>query len=147
MTNSLRAIYRFWAILIFVAVLVQVALAGYGAFDAAKKVGDGPNDTTPTLTNKQWDHGFGPHDALGYIIFLASVLLLLFALGARLGRRRVLLALCAPLLVFVQIVLAIAGGSIPAVGALHPLNALVIVGFTAYLAREAYRKTWLVTTA
>src|SRR5471030_2190169 len=74
MTNSLRAIYRFWAMLIFAAVIVQVALAGYGAFSAAKKVGDGPNDTTPSLTNKQWDHGFGPHDALGYIIFLATIL-------------------------------------------------------------------------
>jgi hypothetical protein len=56
----------------------------------------------------------------------------------------VLLALAMPLLVFVQIVLALAGGSVPAVGALHPLNALLIVGFTGYLAREAYRKTWTV---
>jgi heme A synthase len=146
MKNILRAIYRFWAMLIFAAVIVQVALAGYGAFSAAKKVGDGPNDHTPTLTNKQWDHGFGAHDVLGYLIFLASILLLLFALGAGLGRKRVLLALAMPLLVFVQIVLAVAGGSIPAVGALHPVNALVIVGFSYYLAREAYRKTWLVAT-
>jgi hypothetical protein len=147
MTNILRATYRFWAMLIFAAVIVQVALAGYGAFSAAKKVGDGPSDHTPTLTNKQWDHGFGPHDALGYLIFLASILLLLFALGAHLGRKRVLLALAMPLLVFVQIVLAIGGGSVPAVGALHPINALVIVGFSLYLAREAYRRTWLVATA
>ena len=48
-----------------------------------------------------------------------------------------LLALALPLLVFVQIVLAVAGGSVPAVGALHRLNALIIVGFTGYLAREA----------
>ena len=51
-----------------------------------------------------------------------------------------------PLLVFVQIVLAVAGGSIPAIGALHPLNALIIVGFGGYLAREAYRRTWALTT-
>ena len=146
MTNSMRAVYRFWAMLIFAAVIVQVALAGFGAFSAAKKVGDGPNDTTPSLTNKQWDHGFGPHDALGYLIFLASILLLIFALASRFDRKRVLLALGVPLLVFVQIVLAIAGGNIPAIGALHPLNALIIVGFTAYLAREAYRKTWTLTT-
>jgi Family of unknown function (DUF6220) len=147
MTNSMRAIYRFWAMLIFTAVIVQVALAGYGAFSAAKKVGDGPNDTTPSLTNKQWDHGFGPHDALGYLIFLASILLLLFALASRFDRKRVLLALGVPLLVFVQIVFAVAGGSVPAIGALHPLNALIIVGFTGYLAREAYRRTWTPTTA
>ena len=146
MKNSMRAVYRFWAMLIFAAVIVQVALAGYGAFSAAKKVGNGPNDSTPSLTNKQWDHGFGPHDALGYLIFLASILLLLFALASRFDRRRVLLALGVPLLVFVQIVLAIAGGSIPAIGALHPLNALIIVGFTGYLAREAYRRTWALAT-
>ena len=40
MTNSLRAIYRFWAMLLFAAVIVQVAAAGYGAFYAAHKVGD-----------------------------------------------------------------------------------------------------------
>jgi heme A synthase len=146
MTNSMRAIYRFWAMLLFVAIIVQVALAGFGAFSAAKKVGDGPNDTTPSLTNKQFDHGFGPHDALGYLIFLASILLLIFALASRFDRKRVLLALAMPLLVFVQIVLAVAGGSIPAIGALHPLNALIIVGFGGYLAREAYRRTWALTT-
>jgi hypothetical protein len=72
--------------------------------------------------------------------------LLLFALGSRFERKRVLLALGVPLLVFVQIVFAGPGGSIPAIGALHPLNALVIVGFTGYLAREAYRRTWTPTT-
>jgi heme A synthase len=143
MTNSLRAVYRFWALLLFAAVLVQVAAAGYGAFAAAHKVGEKPKEI---VTHKQWDHGFGFHDALGYLIFLAAILLLLFALASRFDRRRVLLALAMPLLVFVQIVLAVAGGNIPAIGALHPLNALIIVGFTAYLAREAYRKTWTLTT-
>jgi Family of unknown function (DUF6220) len=141
MTNSLRAVYRFWAMLLFVAVIIQVGAAGYGAFYAAHKVGEKPKKA---LTNTQWDHGFGFHDALGYLIFLGAILLLLFALAGRFDRRRVLLALGVPLLVFVQIVLAIAGGSIPAVGALHPLNALLIVGFTAYLAREAHRRTWAV---
>jgi len=83
MTHSLRAIYRFWAMLLFPAVIVQVGAAGYGAFNAAHKV----SDTTP-LTQKQWDHGFGFHMAFGYILFLASVLLFLFALAARLGRKR-----------------------------------------------------------
>jgi hypothetical protein len=80
--------------------------------------------------------------AFGYILFLASVLLFLFALSARVGRKRVLLALAAPFLFFLQILLAIIGGGTPAIGVLHPVNALVIVGFTGYLAREAYRKAW-----
>lgn len=139
MTNSLRAVYRFWAILLFPAVIVQIGAAGYGAFNAAHKV----SDTTP-LTQKQWDHGFGFHMGFGYILFLASLLLFLFALAARLGRKRVLLVLAAPFLFFLQILLAVIGGGTPAIGVLHPVNALVIAGFTGYLAREAYRKTWTV---
>ncbi len=140
MTNSMRAVYRFWAMLIFAAVIVQVAAAGYGAFYAAHKVGEKPKET---LTNKQWDHGFGFHGILGSLIFLAGILLFLFALASRFDRRRVLLALALPVLVFVQILLAIIGGSVPAVGALHGANALLVVAFTLYLAREAHRRTWV----
>ena len=50
MTNSLRAVYRVWAMLLFVAVIVQVGAAGYGAFYAAHKVGEKPKKT---LTNHQ----------------------------------------------------------------------------------------------
>ena len=96
-------------------VIVQVALAGFGAFYAAKKVGDGPNDTTPSLTNKQFGHGFGPHDALGYLIFLASILLLIFALASRFDRKRVLLALAMPLLMRAQdvVILTVPGPALP----------------------------------
>jgi len=142
MTNSLRAVYRVWAMLLFVAVIIQVGAAGYGAFYAAHKVGEKPKKT---LTNHQWDHGFGLHGILGFVIFLATILLLLFALGSRFDRRRVLLALGAALLVLLQIVLAGLGSSVPAFGALHGLNALVIVGYTGYLAREAHRRTWTLT--
>jgi hypothetical protein len=134
-------VYRFWAMLLFVAVIVQVGAAGYGAFYAAHKVGEKPKKT---LTDDQWDHGFGLHGFLGFLIFLATILLLLFALGSRFDRRRVLLALGAALLVLLQIVLAGVGGDVPAIGALHGLNALVIVGYTGYLAREAQRRTWTV---
>ena len=139
MTNSLRAIYRFWAMLLFPAVIVQIGAAGYGAFNAANKL----SDTTP-VTQKQFDHGFSFHTGFGYILFLAALLLFVFALAARLGRKRVLLALAAPLLFFLQIVLAIIGGGTPAIGVLHPVNALVIAGFTGYLAREAHRRTWTI---
>ena len=75
---------------------------------------------------------------LGYILFLASLLLFLIALGARLGRRRVLLALGLPLLVFVAIVLAIAGGKHPVVGIFHPIDAFLVAGLSGYLAHAAW---------
>jgi len=98
MTTAFRALYRYWAALLFLAVIVQVGAAGYGAFSADHKASDQNG-----LTSKQFDHGFGPHIALGYGIFLASLLLVLFALGARPGRRVVLEALTLALLVFVAI--------------------------------------------
>ena len=39
MTNVFRALYRFWAVLLFVAVIVQVGAAGYGAFSADHQAG------------------------------------------------------------------------------------------------------------
>jgi hypothetical protein len=133
MTNILRSIYRFWAVLLFVAVVAQIGAAGYGAFSADHKA-----DKLHSVTHKQFDHGFGAHIALGYLLFLGSLLLFLFAIGARLGRRRVLLAFGAPLLVFVAIALAVAGGNVPAVGVLHPIVGFLIVGLFGYLAHQAW---------
>src|SRR5947199_218123 len=82
------------------AVLVQIGAAGYGAFNAAEKVDPGP------LREDSFDDGFDFHNGFGYIIFLGSLILLLLALGGRLGKQRVLQALAAPVLVAIQIVLA-----------------------------------------
>jgi len=68
------------------------------------------------------------------VIFLGSVLLLLFALAGRLGRKKVLWSLAVPLFVALQIVLAWVGESHAAAGVLHPINAFVIVGLVGSLA-------------
>jgi hypothetical protein len=133
MTSAFRALHRFWAALLFLAVVVQVGAAGYGAFSADHKA-----DVHDAVTHKQFDHGFGPHVVLGYLIFLGSLLLVLFALGARLGRRGVLTDLVLAGLVFVAVVLAIVGGSTPAVGILHPIAAFLIVGLSGLIAHRAW---------
>ena len=38
--NALRTIYRYWISILALAVIVQIAFAGYGAFYAANKVSD-----------------------------------------------------------------------------------------------------------
>ena len=92
--KALRTIYRYWITLIWLAVVVQIAAAAYGAFYAADKLGDQKgSDETKMISEKAYDHGFGFHTGFGYAIFLGAVLLLLIALAARLGKRRVLLAL------------------------------------------------------
>ncbi len=144
MTNSLRAIHRYWIQILVLAVIVQIGAAGYGAFYADTNLGDA---NSSTITQKQFDHGFGVHTALGYLILLGAVLLFLLASAARLGRRRVLLTLVLPLLVILQVALAIVGGSSPAVGFFHPVNALVILGYVGYLAHLARADARQVTRA
>jgi hypothetical protein len=129
MTHAIRTLFRFWVGLLALAVVVQVGLAGYGAFSADHKASD-----HSSVTHKQFDHGFNPHIALGYLIFLATVVLLLLALIGRLGRRLVLQGLGAVVLVLLTIVLAIAGGSVPLVGVFHPLIAFAVVGLIGKLA-------------
>jgi len=146
--RSLGTIYRYWLTLLFLAVVTQIAAAAYGAFYAAQKLGDQKGaDEHKLISAKVFDHGFGFHTAFGYIIFLGAVILLLLALAARLGKRRVLLALAVPVAVAVQIVLAWASESVHAIGILHGLNALVIFGFTGYLTGQAWRGASAATPA
>jgi heme A synthase len=133
MTNALRVTYRIWLLILVVAVIVQIGAAGFGAFNAAHHIGD-----TKPLTNHEWDHGWSFHDFWGYLILVVSIPLFLLAWGAKLGRRTVLLALGVPILVLIQILLAVGGESVPAVGVLHPINAFIILGFVGSLAARAW---------
>ena len=143
----MRTVYRYWITLIFIAVVVQIAAAAYGAFYTAQKLGDQKgSDEQKLISEKMFDHGFGFHIAFGYLIFLGAVVLLLIALAARLGKRGVLFALAVPVLVAVQIVLAWISEAHHAVGPLHGLNALVIFGLTGYMTGEAWRGRAAATT-
>jgi hypothetical protein len=130
--QALRAIYRYFTGLLFLAVVVQIGAAGYGAFYAADKSDPGP------MTEHQFSHGFDFHSGFGYIIFYGTVLLFLLALGSRLGRRRVMMALVLALLTIVQIVLAWGGESAPVVGIFHPIVAFLILGLSGRIAFEAW---------
>lgn len=79
----MQTVYRFWAALVFLAVVVQVGFASYGAFDVAKNIED------KTVNEDQFLDSFELHAALGYLVVLAALLFLLIALAARVGRRRV----------------------------------------------------------
>jgi hypothetical protein len=132
--------YRYWITLLFLAVVVQIAAAAYGGFYAAQKLGDQKgSDAHKLVSKKLYDHGFGFHTAFGYLIFVGAIILLLLALGARLGKRRTLFALAVPIAVAIQIVLAWASESVHAIGILHGINALVIFGLTGYMTGEVWR--------
>jgi uncharacterized protein DUF6220 len=129
-----RTLYRWWVAIVALAIVVQIGLAGYGAFHAAEKIDD--NDS---LSKKAWENGFDPHNGFGYIVFLAGVVLFLLALATRPGRNRVLWNLAVPLLLILQIVLAWIGESVGALGFLHPINAFVVLGVIGSLAGRAWR--------
>jgi hypothetical protein len=139
--KALGTIYRYWLTLIWLAVVAQIAGAAYGAFYSAEKLGDQKgSDESKMISEKVFDHGFGFHTGFGYLIFLGAVVLLLLALAARLGKRRILWSLGVPLIVALQIVLAWISEDVHAIGILHGINALVIFGLTGAMTGTAWRE-------
>jgi Family of unknown function (DUF6220) len=131
--NALRAVYRYWISILALTVVTQIAFAGYGAFYTVEKVHDA------SINEDIFDDGWGLHIGFGYLVFLGAVLAVILALLARPGKRVVLMTVGLLALVIVQIVLAWIGGSVPAVGALHPINAFIILGLTGTLAGSQWR--------
>lgn len=139
--NAFRTVHRYWASLLTLAVIVQIGFAGYGAFSAADKVSEG------SIDENAFEDGFGLHIALGYFIFLGSLVLLLVSLGTR-NRSRILWSLLVAGLLVVQILLAWTGASLPAVfGFLHPVNALIILAVLGSLTGRMWREDRAATMA
>src|SRR6266498_2197530 len=97
----MRTVYRWWATIVLLGIVVQVGFAGYGAFYVAHKVDKG------VVNESKFEDGFNLHGVFGLLI--------------------------------VQVLLAWIGFGVPAVGALHPINALAIFAFTGYLVGTEWR--------
>ena len=125
----MRTVYWVWSMVVFVMVVIQIGLAGYGAFFVAKKIDD---DTT--IDDKVFEDGFQFHAALGYFVILAGLVLMIIGLIAgigkwRLGKHGLLFAL-----LFLQLWLAWIGFEVPfPVGFLHPINAFLILGLISWV--------------
>jgi hypothetical protein len=132
----MATVYRWWAAIVALAVVVQIGLAGYGAFHASEKIED--NDS---ISKSSWEDGFDPHAGFGYLVVLAGIVLFLISLGTRDGRTRprLLWNLAVPLLLILQVILAWIGESVGALGFLHPINAFVILALVGSLAGRAWR--------
>jgi hypothetical protein len=127
-----RAAFKYLAALFFVGVVVQVALAGVGAFHVVDE-----NDDNPLAKEKAGDW-FGPHAAVGYLLLLVALLLVVAAFATRDGRLRRGGALLFGLMV-VQVLLAWLGGAVWALGFLHPVNALVLFAVSGMVAASEWR--------
>jgi hypothetical protein len=132
----LRSLYIGWSALVFLLVLIQVGLAGYGAFAIARDVDDGR-----TVDEDRFEDLFGLHIGFGYIVVLSGLILLLIGLAAGIGRWRLGRHGLLALLLVLQVILAWIGGSTPELGFLHPLNALLIFSVSGWIAWSEWRRS------
>jgi hypothetical protein len=131
----LRTIYGVWAAALFVAVLVQIGFAGYGAFFTSSVL----EDQGDTLGHAAFDHAWRFHTGFGYAVAYGTVILLILGLLARLGRPRIWWPLALAIAGVVQMFLAYLGESHAKAGFLHPLDALVIFTLSGLIAHRAWR--------
>ena len=111
-----------FAWLIVGAILVQVWLAG----SAIPQLGGNGN--------------FEVHKGFGYLLGLLFLVQVILAALARAGRRQVGWAAVLLVLYVVQSSLPYLDPDLPAVAALHPVNALVMFGIQIWYARVAWRE-------
>ena len=131
------AIYKVLIALFAAAVVVQIFLAGLGIFGALPEEGE-------SVTSETFDDKFEPHSALGFFLLLGSLLLLILILIAWTGPRSIGATFGLFVLVVVQMILAWTGEDAPGIAALHPVNALIILGLSGFLARSAWRGNLLI---
>jgi Family of unknown function (DUF6220) len=104
-SGGVAGAHRALALLFVVGGVVQFILAGYAAFGGS-----------------DWD----PHAAFGTVLTVIALIVLILAV---VGRRPALQASAILFgLMILQNILGAVGDSAPALGALHPLNGLIILG-------------------
>lgn len=132
MLPCVRGVFRWLSATLFVTVVVQVGLAGYGSFDAIHAA----NSTS--VSKKTIESGFNAHAVLGTLIVLLMLMLLMVAAVGQLGPTAIRRSAEIFVLGIVQMVLGIVSTEAPALGFLHTVNALAIAGATGLLAH----RTW-----
>ncbi|GEM_PF-773267 len=134
MLLRMRNAFRWLTSILFMAVVVQVGLAGYGAFDVIHKA----EQASVSVPKKTIEDAFNAHGALGPVIVLLMLVLLIVSLAGRLGESHLKWSGGILLLGILQFVLGVVATSAPWVGFLHGVNALVIYAAVALLAH----RTW-----
>ena len=136
MRHGAAVVLKWFSLLYVVLIVIQVYLAGEGIFGL--NVIKHADDCNKSGANLVADHCVGTsttldaHRALGFFLTMPGALLLLIvALLAWLPNKRVrIISIVAPILTFVQVILPGLGrwG-----GALHPVNAILILGMYGWL--------------
>jgi hypothetical protein len=143
----MKAVFRWWTIVLPFLVAIQITLVGVGAFHGSAAVDDKFGDkVVPTCDSAcgkafkdSYENWFGPHIAFGYVLVLIAVLYGLFSVATR-DRRLMKIGGITAGLFIVQLFLAYLAYGVNALGWLHPLNALIILGWTGRNAALAWRE-------
>ena len=132
----MRTIYWFWSMVVLAMVVLQIAFAGYGAFHAAHKL----EDEGSSITEDAFNHPFELHIALGYLLWLAVMVLLVFGVIAGIGKWRLGKHGVLALLLTLQVLLAWFAFEVPAIGGFHALNAFLILGVAISIVWEGWQE-------
>jgi hypothetical protein len=126
--NGAWVALRYVTALFFVGVIVQFFLVGYGLFDMKHGA---------TIDNAK---SLDPHRGIGFLLTdVFSILMLILVLLAWPQRRLLVRWIVLAVLAFVQGILATVGFTHWVVGMFHPVNALILLGLSGYLARYAWK--------
>jgi len=119
---TMRMVHALAAVVFVVAIVVQVFLAGAALLQLG---GNGD---------------FRTHADFGYTwVGIAALVVVVTAVLAKVGRRRIGLSALLLVLYIVQTSLPYAKNDIPAIAALHPVNAMFLFGLAAWFAWTAWR--------
>lgn len=122
MRPALRQVHAIVAWVFVASLVIQVFLAGLAI---------------PQLGG---DGSFATHRDFGYLIGLITLVLVLVAVSAGAGRRRIGQAVGLLVLYVIQSSLPYMDPGLPAAAALHPVNALVMFGLGVGYARAVWRE-------
>jgi hypothetical protein len=125
--------FKYLTSVLFTAVVVQFALAGYGVFYAEHKA-----DKHQPVTKAAFDHGFDAHVVLGSVLLAIMLLLVIVAAAGRLGATALKFSIALLIAGILQMIFADIGRNVPALGVLHALNGLAIYAAAGLLAH----RTW-----
>jgi hypothetical protein len=116
MRNGVTTAYYWLALLIAVAIVVQVFLSGVGVFGA---------------------NSFDAHESFGWMIHSAAILLFILALIGPRTRRAIGMSFGLLVLMTIQIELVGARDDEPYVAAFHPVLALFVLGLAVHIGMPA----------
>jgi hypothetical protein len=130
----MREAFKYLTSVLFLAIVLQVGFAGYGAFNAIDKAGKDKTITKHTIEN-----GFDPHGLVGLVVIIVMLLLVLTAAAGKLGSTYVKWTAGLLALGLLQMLFAgIGTKSAPVGGFLHGINALAIYAGAGLLAHRAW---------